>query len=627
LSPAARSGDPRSAAADLVIRFRGWTRRVRLGADPVVLGSDPECDVWIPDRGLSARHCRIVWDTKAGGWTVEDLGGDSGTRVDGRLAGQRAELQPGAHVEIGSTLVQLETRPAGAAVLSGEPGRDARHVDLLLRTIGELYATEELNGLLRTIVDRSILVAGGERGALLLAGPDGALEVGVARDAEGRDLAPEHVLTRSLPARALETQRPIVLTDTEAPEQASETPRSVAQGGLRSVLCVPLPGAGSPLGVLYVDARRPAGSFGPADLAVFEALATHGALALERARLLEEKSRRDADARKRLEAENTSFRAQLEGQEPLGASDAMQRVLQMIAKLAASDATVCLTGETGTGKEVLARHLHALSPRARGPFVLVDCGAVPEGLVESELFGHVKGAFTGASRSRPGRFREAEGGTLFLDEIGELPLHLQPKLLRVLQERSVQPVGAGDRVPVDVRILCATHQDLERAVAEGRFREDLYYRMGLLAIPVPPLRQRPEDIPLLADHFLARYTAAYGIGLTGFTREARQVLLDHAWPGNVRELQHRVQRSVLLAGPPFVRRRDLGLDEAAAEGLPSLQEARAAVVERFERAYFEQALRSAGGNVSRAAELAGISRQFCQRLLRRHGIERRRFIE
>jgi transcriptional regulator with GAF, ATPase, and Fis domain len=618
------------AAAELVIRFDGWTRRVPLGAAPVVLGRSGDCDVSLPDPKLSRRHCRIA--PAESGWLVEDLDSRAGTFLGGvRLEGPAA-WRPGEELQIGTTRLQL--KPAGASVLSGDPLRDERNVEVLLKTIGELHGTEGTAEVLRTIVDRAILVAGGDRGALLLTGPGGSLEVAVARRSGGRELPPEQVLTRSIPDRALETGRAVLLTDVEEPAQRQETPESVLRSGLRSVLCVPLPGPDGRLGVLYVDGSRPAEDFGPADLAAFEALAAHGALAIERARLREERERRQEETRQRLEAENAALKTQLQAPSPIGESPAMRQAVELVRRFAPSDATVCLTGETGTGKEVIARHLHSVSLRASGPFVVVDCGSIPAGLIESELFGHEERAFTGAGAARKGLFREADGGTVFLDEIGELPLDLQTRLLRVLQERTVQPVGGSTRVPVDVRVVCATNRDLGQRVSDGAFRQDLYYRISVLTVAIPPLRDRGDDVLLLARHFLARFAAAYGIGVTGFTREAVEALYAHAWPGNVRELEHRVQRAVLLASPPFVTRRDLGLGgegpagaEAPAErdlALPPLPEARELANLRFERAYLEEALQRADGKVVEAAALAGVSQQLFRRLLKRHEIDRRR---
>jgi DNA-binding NtrC family response regulator len=387
--------------------------------------------------------------------------------------------------------------------------------------------------------------------------------------------------------------------------------------------------------VLYIDSRRPAQAFGPAELAVLEALAVQGALAIERARLHEAEAQRERLERKELRAENAALRARLGDVEPVGESESMRRVLDLLRRVAPSSATVCLLGETGTGKEVLARWLHRLSQRASGPFIAVDCGAIPEGLIESELFGHERGAFTGATASREGLFRQAHGGTVFLDEIAELPAALQTRLLRVLQERSVQPVGGSARVPVDVRVVCATHRSLEKRVAEGLFREDLYYRIAVLPVTVPPLRDRGEDVLLLARLFVRRMAEAQGSAVTGFTREALEAMLAHRWPGNVRELENCVQRAALLAQPPYATQADLGLggsvvDAPAAPGetelpLPPLQEARARASERFERAYLESALERTRGNVSQAAALAEVSNQLFWRLIRKHGVERQRF--
>ena len=616
-----------SETAELLIRFEGWTRVQPLGQEPVVLGRSADCDLPLPDPKLSRRHCRVA--LVPGGWAVEDLGSRAGSTLAGVPLQESTLWPPGAELQIGSTRLRL--RPAGASVLSGDPVRDERNVALLLETVGDLHGTEKTGELLRTIVDRAILVAGGDRGALLLAGPDARLEVAVARSFGGHDLPRAQALTRSIPTRALETGRAVLLRNAAEPAETAEAPESVLESGLGSVLCVPLHGPDGRLGVLYVDGKRPVDDFGTADLAAFEALAAHGALAIERAQLREQREQRAEDERRRLAAENDALKNQLRAPVPLGDSPAMRGALDLLRRFAPSDATVCLTGETGAGKEVVARHLHALSPRAAGPFVVIDCGAIPAGLIESELFGHEERAFTGAGAARRGLFREAEGGTVLLDEIGELPLDLQTRLLRVLQEHAVQPVGGPSRVPVDVRVLCATNRDLAQAVTEGSFRPDLYYRVSVLTVPIPPLRERGDDVLLLATHFLKKFSAGPSEGATGFTREAIDALYEYQWPGNVRELEHRVQRAVLLATPPFVTRRDLGLaspgDDAPAEDsldLPSLPEAREKANQRFERAYLQQALQQAGGKVPEAAARAGVSQQLFRRLLKRHQIDRRR---
>lgn len=625
-----------SDSLELVIRFGDWINRTRLGAQPLVLGRSVDCDVHLPDSNVSRTHCRLV-PAGDGQWLVEDLGSNAGTLVDGARLDGPAPLEPGARLRIGPFEATLERRSAFASALTGDPARDGRNVELLLRTVGDLYGSETVDALLRTIVDRAIALAGGERGALLLGDGSHELEAAVARDAAGHDLATGDVLSRSAPERALETRQAVVLTDVEAPGQREHGSKSMFQKELRTVLCVPLPGTSSPIGVLYIDSRRPAEAFGPAELAVLEALAVQAALAIERARLREEQTQRDRVERRGLRAENAALRARLGAVEPIGESAAMRHALDLLRRVAPSSATVCLLGETGTGKEVLARWVHRLSPRADGPFVAIDCGAIPEGLIESELFGHERGAFTGATAAREGLFRQANGGTVFLDEIAELPAALQTRLLRVLQERTVQPVGGSARLSVDVRVVCATHRDLEKRVAEGLFREDLYYRIAVLPIAVPPLRERGEDVVLLARAFLRRLAEAQGSALTGFTREALDALVAHRWPGNVRELENCIQRAVLLAEPPFVSQSDLGLggrllapsrapSESDVAFLP-LQAARSKASDRFERAYVEEALGRTRGNVTQAAALTGVSTQMLWRLIRKHGIERQQFEE
>jgi len=305
-------------------------------------------------------------------------------------------------------------------------------------------------------------------------------------------------------------------------------------------------------------------------------------------------------------------------------SPAMQAVLDRAGQVAATEAGVFIRGASGTGKELLARAIHDASPRAQGPFVAVNTAAMPEGLLESELFGHRKGAFTGAERDHTGLFREADGGTLFLDEVGDMPAGLQVKLLRVLQERRVRPVGGTQDVPVDVRIIAATHRDLQAAVAAGDFREDLFYRLNVVSLTLPPLSERREDIPLLAETFLEELAARYGRELTGFAPEALATLSEAPWPGNVRQLYNVVEQVVALATTPLVPDSLVreALDSAAAP-MPTLAEARRA----FERDYLERLLTITGGQVRRAAELAGRNRTEFYRLLSRHGLEPARFQE
>jgi two-component system response regulator GlrR len=309
--------------------------------------------------------------------------------------------------------------------------------------------------------------------------------------------------------------------------------------------------------------------------------------------------------------------------ESLGAATIISRsrvMAELLAEarlVAASEASVLIRGESGTGKELLAQVIHAASPRAGRPFVAVNCGAIPESLLESELFGHEKGAFTGAVAKHRGLFQAADGGTLFLDEIGDMPLALQVKLLRVLQERQVRPVGASAAIPVDVRLLSATHRDLDAAMAEGQFREDLYYRLNVVSLQLPPLAQRREDIPLLAQHFLQRLAQKYRKPLNGFAPEALKALSTAAWPGNVRQLHNVVEQVCALATTPLI---PLPLVQRALR-LPGMEvlpyaEAR----RRFEHAYLVDLLKLTDGQVADAARLAERNRTEFYRLLSKHGL-------
>jgi DNA-binding NtrC family response regulator len=339
---------------------------------------------------------------------------------------------------------------------------------------------------------------------------------------------------------------------------------------------------------------------------------------------------------RRLVVENRRLREQLttafrfEGL--VGKSPAVAGVIELVKKAARSEANILLQGESGTGKELVARAIHANSPRAAGAFVPIDCASLPEPLLESELFGHEKGAFTGAVRTKPGLFEAAHGGTLFLDEIGELPMGLQAKLLRVLQERQVRRVGGTRLIDVDVRLVSATNRDLTEEVAGNRFREELFYRVNVIAIPLPPLRERRGDVTLLAYHFLRQYARGRDQALEGISPQALDLLEAYPWPGNVRELQNVIERACVLAEGPTFEPRDLpeplrGATRAASSAGQAvtaadrpLKAAKAEWLKAFEQQYLVDLLRRHGGNISQAARDAGIDRKTIHRLLTKYRI-------
>lgn len=342
---------------------------------------------------------------------------------------------------------------------------------------------------------------------------------------------------------------------------------------------------------------------------------------------------------KELASENKALKDQLETRftfdNIIGQSTAMNRVFDLVRKISNTQANVLVTGESGTGKELIARSIHANSNRKNKPFVALNCGGLPEHLVESELFGHEKGAFTGANAVRSGLMEHANSGTFFLDEIGELPMHLQVKFLRVLEERRIRRLGSNREFDLDIRLISATNQNLELLVGEGGFREDLYYRINTFIIHLPPLRERTGDIPILANHFLSHYvkTSRPNDGPKGFSEKAMVRLEQHSWPGNVRELQHAVERAITLASGDCVEVEDLpdNLGSVPKLGVKSqhfdqpFKEAKENVIEEFERAYVENLLQSHGGNISRAAQHSGIDRRSLHRLLVKHDIDARSF--
>ncbi|PWU19537.1 MAG: hypothetical protein C5B49_05605 [Bdellovibrio sp.] len=305
----------------------------------------------------------------------------------------------------------------------------------------------------------------------------------------------------------------------------------------------------------------------------------------------------------------------------IGKSKAMAQVIDLIERVSQTQANVLVTGESGTGKEVVARTIHQLGPRRDKPFVAVNCTAIPDTLLESELFGHAKGSFTGAVARKKGLFEEADGGTIFLDEIGDMDVSLQAKLLRVIQEKKIRPVGDTAQKDVNVRIIAATHKDLKAAIREGHFREDLYYRLSVIPIGIPPLRHRKEDIPLLANHFLRKYAATNNSKIMGFTPGAMQSLIQLRWDGNVRELENMVERLVVMTNRPLIQEQDIPLPEMAqiedfygdvTQDLPSL--------EQLERRYIQLVLEKVGGKKDKASQILGINRRTLYRKEREYGL-------
>ncbi|WP_437692149.1 sigma 54-interacting transcriptional regulator [Sorangium sp. So ce176] len=526
--------------------------------------------------------------------------------------------------------------PPGAAEAPPAPGRAAK-LERLLEVFRKLNSSVETADILAMAMDAAIDLTAAERGFLLLEQPGGELRVAVARNVDREKVGRSHLkFSYSIAERAIATQEPVVTVDAQEDERFREH-ASVHAMRLRSVIAVPIRSPDGVLGALYLDNRFRRARFATEDVDLLLAFADQVALALRNARLVEDLRRRTTE----LEAERRRVEELLRGQAAeidrlqeevlvrqqalehrydygaiVGRGPALRAVFATLDRVVDTPVSVLVTGESGTGKELVARAIHFAGPRKSGPFMGINCAALPAALLESELFGHVRGAFTGADRDRSGLVVAARGGTLFLDELGEMPLEVQAKLLRVLQEREVRPVGSAEAVRVDFRLVCATNRDLLAETARGRFREDLYYRVAVVQIRLPPLRDRLEDLPELALHFVRRAAEQLGRPAPQLSREALRRLGQHGWPGNVRELENVITKAVVLCdgrkiGPDDV---DLPPPRDGGRGAPrSLRDERAALLAALERT---------GWNALQAAREAGMSRATFYRKLRRLGIER-----
>ena len=560
--------------------------------------------------------------------------GDAARRLE--LARQAAAqaLRAGTPPEHLASLVSVTWARASAGQAADVAFAPAQ-VAQLESIVRALSGRDRLRPLFEQVLDTMVLWTGVERGLLLLRAPDGRLVPRAARNLARHDLTGEQLtLSQTIARRAIESGDAVVATD--AFTTLGDLHASVHALKLRSVLAVPLIARGETLGVVYLDDRARKGAFGPGELAWVRVVASQAALAIADARdavLLRRAVRRAERARVRIEsmlrerdAELDVTRTQLElvrdGRETryaydeiAGRSEPMRDLLRLVDRVTASDVPVLVVGDSGTGKELVARAMHNNGPRARRAFVSENCASVPETLLESTLFGHVRGAFTGASSTRAGLFDVADGGTLFLDEIGEMPLSMQAKLLRVLQDGEVRPVGGERARKVDVRIIAATHRDLEAMVAAGTFREDLLYRLNVITLRVPSLRERPEDIPLLVDHFVSKHSPDRKVKVT---RAAMAKLTGFPWPGNVRQLENEVRRAIVL-GDGVIDTTELSVD--VARGRPSSARGGGldmrSRVDALETELVIEALQKTRGNQTRAAQMLGLSRFGLQKMIKR----------
>lgn len=457
---------------------------------------------------------------------------------------------------------------------------------------------------IEALLDAVIEVVHANKGFVILL-RNGDPEITAARNVD-QETIPDAVtqLSDSILRRCIDTRQPLIVSDA-VNDTMFNSSESVIDLQLSSVMVAPLVAQGQLLGLIYVGNDNIVNLFEQSSLEVLTVFAGQASLILQNAILLNQ-----------LTTDRDRIAEELEAQrfgDIIGSCPSLQEVFRRVEKVAAADINVLITGETGTGKELFARELHRRSNRAQGPFVVVNCGAIPENLMESELFGHVRGAFTGAVATRQGSFQAADGGTLFLDEIGEMPLSLQVKLLRALQERVVMKVGDTKPQSVDIRVLAATNRDLEASIKEGTFREDLYYRLNVVNLHLPPLRDRGDDIGILAKFLLNKYVVEFGATVRGFTPKALEAMRNYEWPGNVRQLENRIKKAIVLADKTLIGAEDLELGAGQQQAVVPLTQAR----ESFTRKYILQVLERNGGNRTRTARDLGVDPRTVFRYLER----------
>jgi Nif-specific regulatory protein len=601
------------------------------------VGRNPSNRLSVSDPSLSRQHCVIAG--RGGRFEIRDLDSRNGTFVNGVPVHERV-LADGDEIQIGNSLflflaeetavtpvpsVRLDERSplSGATVvLRSEDSRYfhpektataplpavrvARDLKALLKIGTAVNSVRKLEVLERQLMECIFEVVPAARGAILLTGesPDEFASV-FSWDRESGPLAPFPV--SGTVVRKVIEEKVGVLSANVMEDLTLETSKSLLSSETRSLLAVPLTIFDRVLGLIYLDTTDPKARLDRDHLELMTAVASISAVALENARHVE-----------RLEDENQRLKAEINIQHNMvGESAPMRSIYRFVSRVAPTESTVLITGESGTGKELVARAVHRNSGRAAKPFVAINCAALTETLLESELFGHEKGAFTGAVAQKKGKLEVADGGTVFLDEMGELAPSLQAKLLRVLQEREFERVGGTRPLHIDVRVIAATNRNLAESVKDGTFRQDLYYRLNVVSVEMPPLRVRREDIPLLAAYFAARSGERSKRHVRGVSPEARACLVNYEWPGNVRELENAIERAVVLGSSEFI------LPEDLPEAVLETEQPAGATMARYHEAIADakrqvilRAVEQANGNYTEAAKLLGVHPNYLHRLIR-----------
>ncbi len=613
-----------------------------LQSDEVSIGRDPSNQICVNDNSVSRRHCLIK--SEKGSFTIVDLESYNGTFVNAVAVGEQS-LNHGDQIAVGHVLflfllheaeavaggssvelsddelgnlstIRLERKEAlylkpNAVVAALPPdARIARDLNALLKISTSLSAVRELSALEHELLETILDTIPAERAAILLVRENSeALVASYGRDKKSQTEQPIRI-SRSVAEKVLREGAGILCLDTQ--DESLRQAESLLAARVCSLLCVPLVIRERVVGLIYLDTSNPAIVFDEGHLQLLTAVGGIAAVAIENVQQLEW-----------LHIENERLHQEINLEHNMiGESPRMREIYRFIEKIAPADATVLIRGESGTGKELVAHAIHDNSERSTKPFAAINCAVLSEALLESELFGYERGAFTGAVAQKRGRLEVADGGTLFLDEVGELTPATQSKLLRVLQERQFERLGGTRTIDVDVRVIAATNRNLEEAIKDGTFRSDLYYRLNVISLMLPPLRERREDIPLLASHFAAKYGKKCKRPVNGISPEARACLVAYDWPGNVRELGNAIERAVVLGNTDVILPDDLPENLLATTPTPpNLSNYHEAVLD-MKKQYILRALEQTNGNYTEAAKHLGIHPTNLHRLIRTLGLKK-----
>ncbi len=605
-------------------------------ADEISIGRDPSNSFSLNDPSVSRHHCLIRKNVTSNGFQVIDLESYNGTFVNGVPVAEQA-LTHGDQVALGDirfiflthedavtatnrlldgdlitrSTIRLEReqafylRPEGAVLEVSAGSRAIRERNALLKISTTINSIRDWNELQLRLLELSLEVVPAERGRILLA-DENCEDLVSGRGWNRLSGADDSIkVSQTICRQVLREVVAILSNDVVENETIGELP-SLLEAQISSLLCVPLVAFDKPLGVIYLDTSSRTGQFDEAHLQLLTAIAGIAAIAFENARRFE-----------LLEKENRRLQQEVKlDHQMVGESQSMRDVYTLISKVAATSSIVLILGESGTGKELAAHAIHLNSSRANRPFIAINCATLTESLLESELFGHERGAFTGAISQKRGKLELADGGTVFLDEVGELSPAIQAKLLRVLQTREFERVGGTRPIKIDVRTIAATNRDLLTAIKAGQFREDLYYRLNVVSIPMPPLRERHEDVPLLAAFFVATYSKKCKRRVTGISAEARRLMCAYDWPGNVRQLENAIERAVVLGTTDVILPEDLPevILETETRAMPAPTKYHEAVAETKKQVIL-QAMDQAKGNYNDAAKLLGVHPNYLHRLI------------